>query len=76
MVVTSTKDNQFLFVSIAKNNGIPRSSVGSYMIIPQKVRNTFPMTNRTQGGRMWVSLLDLLNHLIHTETRPISIILL
>ena len=32
-----------------KNNIIPRNSVGSYMVVSQKVRSALPMTNRTQG---------------------------
>ncbi|TYK27009.1 reverse transcriptase [Cucumis melo var. makuwa] len=36
VAMTSTMENQFLSVSIAKNNGIPKNNVGSYMVVPQK----------------------------------------
>ena len=37
MTVISTMENQFLSMSIAKKtNGIPRNSVGSYMVIPMR----------------------------------------
>ncbi|TYK23879.1 Cysteine-rich RLK (receptor-like protein kinase) 8 [Cucumis melo var. makuwa] len=44
--------NQFSFVSIARNNGIPRISVGNSMIGPQEVTNAPPTSNRTQGVPM------------------------
>ena len=47
-----TMENQFRSVIIARNNSIPKSSFGSYMVVPQEVRNALPMTNITHGGRM------------------------
>ncbi|KAA0026222.1 Cysteine-rich RLK (receptor-like protein kinase) 8 [Cucumis melo var. makuwa] len=44
--------NQFSFVSIARNNGIPRISVGNSMVSHQEVTNVTPMSNRTQGVLM------------------------
>ncbi|KAA0038787.1 putative mitochondrial protein [Cucumis melo var. makuwa] len=41
--------NQFLFVSSARNNSIPRISVGNSTISPQEVTNVPPTSNRTQG---------------------------
>ena len=35
---------------IAKSSGLLRSSVGSYIIVPQEVRNVLPLTNKTQAG--------------------------
>ncbi|TYK01384.1 Cysteine-rich RLK (RECEPTOR-like protein kinase) 8 [Cucumis melo var. makuwa] len=44
--------NQFSFVSTARNNGIPRISVGNSTVGPQEVTNAPPTSNRTQGISM------------------------
>uniref|UniRef100_A0A9I9DT52 Uncharacterized protein n=1 Tax=Cucumis melo TaxID=3656 RepID=A0A9I9DT52_CUCME len=45
-------ENKFLSRIIARNNGIPKSNVGSYMVVHQEVRNTLPTTKRAQGEHM------------------------
>ena len=52
MAVTRTMEIQFLSISNARNNSLPRCNVGSYMVVPQEVRNALLVTNKALGMRM------------------------